>query len=213
MITSYYLERKWRKLYNSSIIRVDSLKPIKQKLAGITEHEINAFIENVGFHFNCCIIVSHCYSSLLQTSWEEQQLLTCIVCPPLYRAAQNLCTIWSQLISLSTMLTIHLWILNHLRPTGISNNWRRLMKHMQLSYAVNYPVTSRGTSPTKTNQALGLNHPIRVFRPFMPLVFCLSDGNESIESVFIWTPSARPSANLMVRVGCLCNNCCKVKIN
>lgn len=49
MIMSYYLERRWRKLYNSSLIKAESLKPIKKKFADMTTIEINTFLTNVSF--------------------------------------------------------------------------------------------------------------------------------------------------------------------
>lgn len=44
---SYHLEKRWKKLYNSSLIRTQSLKPIKKKFADMTAKEINIFCNDV----------------------------------------------------------------------------------------------------------------------------------------------------------------------
>lgn len=43
MLMAYHLEKRWKKLYNSSLIRGDSLAPIKNKFAEMTCSEISTF--------------------------------------------------------------------------------------------------------------------------------------------------------------------------
>lgn len=40
---AYHLEKRWKKLYNSSLVRAQSLEPIKKKFAEITSVEIKTF--------------------------------------------------------------------------------------------------------------------------------------------------------------------------
>lgn len=43
MLMAYHLEKRWKKLYNSSLVRGQSLEPIKKKFADITSVEIEQF--------------------------------------------------------------------------------------------------------------------------------------------------------------------------
>lgn len=52
MLMAYHLEKRWKKLYNSSLIRGDSLAPIKNKFAEMTCSEISTFSLNVGMPSN-----------------------------------------------------------------------------------------------------------------------------------------------------------------
>lgn len=47
MMMAYHLEKRWKKLYNSSLIRGKSLEPIKKKFADMTCVEINTFALDV----------------------------------------------------------------------------------------------------------------------------------------------------------------------
>lgn len=58
---SYYLERRWRKLYNSSLIKAESLKPIKKKFADMTTIEINTFLENVSLFSLLYPVDDYCF--------------------------------------------------------------------------------------------------------------------------------------------------------
>lgn len=51
MLMSHHLEKRWQKLYNSSIIRAESLEPIKKKFADLTSIEIIDFCLNVILYF------------------------------------------------------------------------------------------------------------------------------------------------------------------
>lgn len=47
MLMAYHLEKRWRKLYNSSLTRGESLQPIKKKFADMTCVEIATFAVDV----------------------------------------------------------------------------------------------------------------------------------------------------------------------
>lgn len=46
---AYNLEKRWKKLYDSSLIRAESLEPIKKKFADVTTIEIRKFCASVIF--------------------------------------------------------------------------------------------------------------------------------------------------------------------
>lgn len=43
MLMSYVLEKKWNQLFNSSLLRIEELQPLKQKFAEITAKEVANF--------------------------------------------------------------------------------------------------------------------------------------------------------------------------
>ncbi|XP_055373636.1 dynein axonemal heavy chain 10 [Condylostylus longicornis] len=47
MLMSYYLEKKWKRLFRSAIFRMGKLQPIKQKFANLTSVEISTFLTDL----------------------------------------------------------------------------------------------------------------------------------------------------------------------
>lgn len=43
MLMSYVLEKKWHQLFNSSLLRIEELQPMKQKFAEVTAKEVDNF--------------------------------------------------------------------------------------------------------------------------------------------------------------------------
>lgn len=53
MMMAYHLEKRWRKLYSSSVTRGESLRPLKHKFAVMTAGEIQAFALDVSAGGKC----------------------------------------------------------------------------------------------------------------------------------------------------------------
>lgn len=49
MFMSYVLEKKWHQLFNSSLLRIEELQPLKQQFGEITAKEIANFKLKVFF--------------------------------------------------------------------------------------------------------------------------------------------------------------------
>lgn len=47
---SYVLEKKWHQLFNSSLLRIEELQPMKQQFAELTTNEITNFKSKVRDH-------------------------------------------------------------------------------------------------------------------------------------------------------------------
>lgn len=66
IIIAYNLEKRWKKLYDSSLIRAESLQPIKKKFAGMTTIEIEKFCAKVRtYPRSLFIYIVHTYKLLL----------------------------------------------------------------------------------------------------------------------------------------------------
>lgn len=55
MFMSYVLEKKWHQLFNSSLLKIEELQPMKHRFAESTAHEINDFKSKV--HYSAPIIL------------------------------------------------------------------------------------------------------------------------------------------------------------
>lgn len=65
MLMAYHLEKRWKKLYNSSLIRGESLAPIKNKFAEMTCSEISTFSLDVGSLVSSLFFINIFFSSFM----------------------------------------------------------------------------------------------------------------------------------------------------
>ena len=59
MIMAYHLEKRWKKIYHSALLRSGKLQPTKAKFAEITQKEIQTFSDEVGpgQHTSTCVCI------------------------------------------------------------------------------------------------------------------------------------------------------------